>query len=79
MVIVGRNIWTRRRGTGYGEQPAHPFLAADVTGKEQLDRMVAEAVRQLGGLHILVNSRSHPVGSATATGPIAAVGRRLPV
>src|SRR6202047_1184157 len=30
-------------------------LAADVTSKEQVDRMVAEAAQQLGGLHILVN------------------------
>ena len=34
-------------------------LAADVTSKEQVDRMVAEAARQLGGLHILVNSGPH--------------------
>jgi NAD(P)-dependent dehydrogenase (short-subunit alcohol dehydrogenase family) len=31
-------------------------LPADVTSKEQVDRMVAEAARQLGGVHILVNS-----------------------
>jgi NAD(P)-dependent dehydrogenase (short-subunit alcohol dehydrogenase family) len=43
-------------------------LAADVTSKEQVDRMVAEAAQQLGGLHILVNSGSPPGG--TATGPI---------
>jgi NAD(P)-dependent dehydrogenase (short-subunit alcohol dehydrogenase family) len=48
-------------------------LAADVTSKEQVDRMVAEAAQQLGGLHILVNSGSHPGGSATATGPIETV------
>jgi hypothetical protein len=35
--------------------------------------MVAEAAQQLGGLHILVNSGSHPGGSATATGPIETV------
>ena len=35
-------------------------LAADVTSKEQVERVVAEAARQLGGLHILVNSGSHP-------------------
>ena len=34
-----------------------PF-AADVTSKEQVERMVAEAARELGGLHILVNSGS---------------------
>jgi NAD(P)-dependent dehydrogenase (short-subunit alcohol dehydrogenase family) len=48
-------------------------LAADVTSKEQVDRMVAEAAQQLGGLHILVNSGSAPGGSATATGPIDTV------
>src|SRR5262252_4138905 len=48
-------------------------LAADVTSKEQVDRMVAEAAQQLGGLHILVNSGSHPGGSPTATGPIETV------
>jgi short-subunit dehydrogenase involved in D-alanine esterification of teichoic acids len=46
---------------------------ADVTSKEQVDRMVAEAAQQLGGLHILVNSGSSPGGSATATGPIDTV------
>ena len=45
-------------------------LAADVTSKEQVDRMVAEAVERLGGLHILVNSGSPPGGTGTATGPI---------
>jgi len=40
-------------------------LAADVTSKEQVDAMVAEAVRQLGGVDILVNSGSAPGGSAT--------------
>jgi NAD(P)-dependent dehydrogenase (short-subunit alcohol dehydrogenase family) len=48
-------------------------LAADVTSKEQVDRMVAEAAQQLGGVHILVNSGSAPGGSATATGPIETV------
>src|ERR1700737_4388947 len=48
-------------------------LAADVTSKEQVDEMVAQAVRQLGGLHILVNSGSPPGGSAGATGPIQSV------
>src|ERR1700754_3032647 len=48
-------------------------LAADVTSKEQVDRMVNEAAQQLGGLHILVNSGSAPGGSATATGPIETV------
>ena len=48
-------------------------LAADVTSKEQVDRMVAAAAQQLGGVHILVNSGSAPGGSATATGPIETV------
>jgi len=48
-------------------------LAAGVTSKEQVDRMVAEAAQRLGGLHILVNSGSAPGGSATATGPIETV------
>src|SRR5260370_38914806 len=45
-------------------------LAADVTSKEQVDRMVAEAAQQLGGRHILVHSGAAPGGPATATGPI---------
>src|SRR5215471_10491279 len=48
-------------------------LAADVTSKEQVERMVADAARELGGVHILVNSGSAPGGSATATGPIETV------
>ena len=45
-------------------------LALDVTQREQVDRVVAETAEKLGGLHILVNSGSHPGGSGTATGPI---------
>jgi NAD(P)-dependent dehydrogenase (short-subunit alcohol dehydrogenase family) len=48
-------------------------IAADVTSKEQVEGMVAEAAQQLGGLHILVNSGSAPGGSASATGPIETV------
>ena len=48
-------------------------LVADVTSKDQVERMVAEAARQLGGVEILVNSGSAPGGSATATGPIESV------
>lgn len=48
-------------------------LAADVTSKQQVDDMVAQAARALGGLHILVNSGSPPGGSAGATGPIETV------
>ena len=46
-------------------------LAADVTSREQVDRLVAQAAERLGGLHILVNSASLPGG--TATGPIDTV------
>jgi NAD(P)-dependent dehydrogenase (short-subunit alcohol dehydrogenase family) len=46
---------------------------ADVTIRAQVDAMVAQAVDQLGGLHILVNSGSPPGGSATATGPIETI------
>ena len=48
-------------------------IALDVTQRDQVDRVVAEAAAQLGGLHILVNSASLPGGSATATGPIDSV------
>jgi NAD(P)-dependent dehydrogenase (short-subunit alcohol dehydrogenase family) len=48
-------------------------LVTDVTSKEQVDAMVAQAAAQLGGLHILVNSGSPPGGSATAIGPIDTV------
>jgi NAD(P)-dependent dehydrogenase (short-subunit alcohol dehydrogenase family) len=43
-------------------------LTADVTSREQVDSVVAEAVERLGGLHILVNSAADPGGKAT--GPI---------
>jgi len=48
-------------------------LTADVTSKEQVEAMVAEAAAQLGGLHILVNSGSSPGGSKNAIGPIETV------
>lgn len=48
-------------------------LAADVTSRPQVEAMVAEAAKQLGGLHILVNSGSSPGGSATAIGPIETI------
>jgi NAD(P)-dependent dehydrogenase (short-subunit alcohol dehydrogenase family) len=48
-------------------------LPTDVTSREQVDSMIADAVKQLGGLHILVNSGSSPGGSASATGPIETV------
>jgi len=48
-------------------------LPFDVVQREQVDRLIAEAAEKLGGLHILVNSASHPGGSATAIGPIETV------
>ena len=48
-------------------------LMFDVTSKKQVDKGVAEAAQQLGGLHILVNSASLPGGSPTAIGPIETV------
>ncbi|MFZ2005636.1 MAG: SDR family NAD(P)-dependent oxidoreductase [Stellaceae bacterium] len=48
-------------------------LAADVTSKEQVERMIAQAAQQLGGVDILVNSGSAPGGSTTATGPVETV------
>lgn len=48
-------------------------LVADVTSKEQVEAMVAQAAAQFGGLHILVNSGSSPGGSTTAIGPIETV------
>ena len=48
-------------------------LALNVTQREQVDRVVAEAASQLGGLHVLVNCGSYPGGSPTATGPIETV------
>ena len=46
-------------------------LTLDVTRRAQVDGVMAEAVAQLGGLHILVNSASLPGGSPAAVGPIA--------
>ncbi|MSQ22204.1 MAG: SDR family oxidoreductase [Dehalococcoidia bacterium] len=48
-------------------------LVFDATQRDKVDRMMAEAAEKLGGLHILVNSASLPVGSATAIGPIETV------
>lgn len=46
-------------------------LAADITSKEQVDSMVAQAAERLGGVHILVNSGSLP--GVEASGPIETV------
>lgn len=48
-------------------------MALDVTSREQVDRVMAEAASQLGGLDILVNSASLPGGSPGAVGPIDTV------
>jgi NAD(P)-dependent dehydrogenase (short-subunit alcohol dehydrogenase family) len=48
-------------------------LPADVTSTREVEAMIMEADRQLGGLHILVNSGSSPGGSASAIGPIETV------
>src|SRR3974390_2957281 len=48
-------------------------LVADVTSREQIDRMVADAAAQMGRVDILVNSGSTPGGSASAIGTIEKV------
>ena len=48
-------------------------LTLDVTKRAEVDRVIADAVEKLGGLHILVNSASLPGGSASAIGPIETV------
>ncbi len=48
-------------------------MVLDVTKKDQVDRVMAEAAAQLGGLHVLVNSASLPGGSPNAVGPIETV------
>jgi NAD(P)-dependent dehydrogenase (short-subunit alcohol dehydrogenase family) len=48
-------------------------MQLDVTQRDQVNRVMAEAAERLGGLHILVNSASLPGGSASAVGPIETV------
>ncbi len=48
-------------------------MQLDVTQRDQVDRVMAQAAEQLGGLHILVNSASLPGGSPNAVGPIETV------
>ena len=48
-------------------------MALDVSQKDQVDRVTAEAAEKLGGLHILVNSGSYPGGSPGAIGPIETI------
>ena len=49
-----------------------PF-PCDVTDRAAVDEMVDAAAKELGGLHILVNSGSLPGGSRTATGRIDSI------
>ena len=48
-------------------------IALDVTQRDQVDRVMAQAAEQLGGLHVVVNSASLPGGSPSAVGPIETV------
>lgn len=48
-------------------------LACDVTSREAVDSMVAQAVEALGSLNILINSASLPGGSPTAIGRIDSI------
>lgn len=47
--------------------------ALDLTDRESVDAMVAQSARDLGGLHIVVNSGSAPGGSPNAIGPIETI------
>jgi NAD(P)-dependent dehydrogenase (short-subunit alcohol dehydrogenase family) len=48
-------------------------MAFDVTSTDEVNRVIAEADSQLGGLDILVNSASLPGGSPGAVGPVETV------
>lgn len=48
-------------------------MPCDVTDRPRVETTVDDAVRELGGLHILINSGSYPGGSPTATGPIETI------
>ena len=48
-------------------------MSLDVTNTDQVNQCISDATRQLGGLHILVNSASLPGGSPNAVGPIETV------
>lgn len=48
-------------------------MALDVTSTDEVNRVIAEAASQLGGLDILVNSASLPGGSPGAVGPVETV------
>ena len=48
-------------------------MVVDVTDRSQVEKVIEDAVKELGGLHILVNSASLPGGSPTAIGAIETV------
>ncbi len=48
-------------------------MVVDVTDRSQVEKVIDAAVKELGGLHILVNSASLPGGSPTAIGAIETV------
>ena len=52
-------------------------LACDVANRNDVDRMVEQAVEALGSLNILINSGSHPGGSRTAVGRIDTIAELL--
>ena len=45
-------------------------MVVDVTDRSQVEKVIEDAVTELGGLHILVNSASLPGGSPSAIGAI---------
>ena len=76
VVVSARGVEDLERAAKeIGDDTGRKVLAMpmDATNREQVDRVTAEAARELGGLHILVNSGSHPGGSATAIGYIDTV------
>ncbi len=76
VVVSARGVEDLERAAKeIGDDTGRKVLAMpmDATKRDQVDQVVAEAAAELGGLHILVNSGSHPGGSATATGYIDTV------
>ena len=73
MAIVSRNVRdleaTAAQIAGESGRRVVP-LACDVAKRDDVDRMVEQAVEALGGLNILINSGSHPGGSPAAVGRI---------
>ena len=76
VVVSARGVEDLERAAKeIGDDTGRKVLAMpmDATNRDQVDRVTAEAAAELGGLHILVNSGSHPGGSATAIGYIDTV------